>query len=81
MAYVSEEEFTKPEREGKVGVLLWPYWHYGVLLLYGQNMVMNHLIQTKQLDIIKLQDYLDYPSYYSENVHKIIHIHVFHGIF
>lgn len=81
MAYVSEEEFSQPEREGRLGVQLWPHWHYGVLLLYGQSLVMNHLIQTKQLNIVKLHNYLDYPSHYNENINKIIHIHVFHGKF
>lgn len=26
MSYLAEEEFTQPEREGKVGVILWPEW-------------------------------------------------------
>lgn len=79
MAYMSEEEFTPPEREGKLGVLLWPYWHYGVLLLYGQNLFMNHLIATKQMNIVKLQNHLDYPAYFNDRVDKMLHIHVFHG--
>jgi len=29
MAYLSSEEFAQPEREGKLGVELWPDWHYG----------------------------------------------------
>ncbi len=40
---------------------------------------MNHLIETNQLNVVKLEKYLDYPSYYDDNVNKIIHIHVFHG--
>jgi hypothetical protein len=79
MTYLSEEEFTPPERQGKLGVMLWPYWHYGVLLLYGQNLGLNHLIATKQLNVIKLEEHLDYPSYYGENINKMLHIHVFHG--
>ena len=79
MAYVSEEEFTPPEREGKLGVLLWPYWHYGVLLLYGQNLALNHLIATNQINVVKLHDHLDYPSYFSNNINTMLHIHVFHG--
>ncbi len=58
---------------------MWPYWHYGVLLLYGQSIAMNHLIKTKQLNVVKLDNYLDFPSYYDENIFKILHIHVFHG--
>lgn len=79
MAYVSNEEFTPPEREGKLGVALWPYWHYGVLLLYGQNLLMNHLIATEQLNIVKLSNQLDYPAYFSDVVTRMLHIHVFHG--
>lgn len=81
MAYLSNEEFSTPEREGKLGVQLWPDWHYGVLLLYGQNLLMNHLIKTGQLNIVKLFEYLDYPSHYNSDVNNIIHIHIFHGIF
>ena len=80
MVYVSEEEFTPPEREGKLGVMLWPHWHYGVLLLYGQNLALNHLIATDQLSVIKLFDHLDYPAYYSNNIESMLHIHVFHGV-
>lgn len=79
MVYVSEEEFTPPEREGKLGTALWPWWHYGVLLLYGQNLALNHLIATNQINVIKLFDQLDYPSYYSNNINTMLHIHVFHG--
>ena len=65
--------------KGKLGVQLWPYWHYGVLLLYGQSLAMNHLIATKQLNVVKLDQYLDYPSYFDESIFKVLHIHVFHG--
>lgn len=79
MLYLSEEEFSGPEREGKLGVMLWPHWHYGVLLLYGQSLALNHLIASKQIKVVKLDEYLDYPSHYDKNVNKILHIHVFHG--
>jgi len=79
MAYLSVEEFTRPEREGKAGTLLWPEWHYGVLLLYGQSLGMNHLIATKQINVIPLPDLIDFPSGNSESIFKILHIHVFHG--
>lgn len=54
MAYLALEEFTMPEREGKLGVALWPDWHYGVLLLYGQHLALNHLIAMKQIHVVKL---------------------------
>ncbi len=73
------EEFSKPEREGKMGTGLWPYWHYGVLLLYGQNIGLNHLIGSKQMNVVKLDNLIDYPSANVEEVEKKLHIHVFHG--
>ena len=79
MIYISEEEFSGPEREGKLGVILWPHWHYGVLLLYGQSLALNHLIASNQIKVTKLEEYLDYPSHYEKNINKILHIHVFHG--
>lgn len=79
MTYLSQEEFSKPEREGKLGVELWPYWHYGVLLLYGQNIGLNHLMGSKQLNVVKLENLIDYPSANTEDVNTKLHIHVFHG--
>ena len=79
MAYIANEEFSKPEREQKVGTILWPYWHYGVLLLYGQNIGLNHLIASRQSNVVKLEDIMDFPSSNSESIYKKIHIHVFHG--
>lgn len=61
MAYLNNEEFSQPEREGKLGVILWPEWHYGVLLLYGQNLAMNHLIGLNQTNVVKIENYIDYP--------------------
>lgn len=79
MAYLSSEEFSQTEREGKLGVLLWPDWHYGVLLLYGQTLALNHLIASKQANVLKLEDHLDYPSGNTHSIHKVLNIHVFHG--
>jgi hypothetical protein len=78
MAYLSSEEFSPPEKEFKQP-LLWPYWHYGVVLLYGQNIAMNHLISTKQLNIIKLGNLIDVPTDTEISIYKAIHLHVFHG--
>jgi hypothetical protein len=75
--YISKEEFSQPEKQGKVS--LWPYWHYGVLLLYGQNIGMNHLIATKNINIVKLSQMIDYPSGNSDKITDKIHIHVYHG--
>ncbi len=79
MAYIGKEEFSLPEREGKAGTELWPAWHYGVLLLYGQNLGMNHLIGAKQINVPKLYNYIDHPSANPESVNDVIHIHCYHG--
>ena len=79
MAYLAAEEFTSVEIEGQLGARLWPQWHYGVLLLYGQSIALNHLISTRQLNLIKLENQLDFPSADPSSIHKVINIHVFHG--
>lgn len=79
MAYLNNEEFAQPEREQKLGTLMWPEWHYGVLLLYGQHLMLNHLIAAKQINVIKLEKLIDYPSGNNISIFKILHIHVFHG--
>jgi len=68
LKFISTEEFSKPEREERLGVLLCPYWNYNVLLLNGQNLALNHLIATKQMNIIKLKKVLDISSYNSNNI-------------
>ncbi len=78
-SYLSQEEFSQPERDGKVGTELWPYWHYGVLLLYGQNIGLNHLIGSHQMNVVKLDNLIDFPSANTENINTKLHIHVFHG--
>ena len=62
MAYLNSEEFSQPERDSKAGTNLWPEWHYGVLLLYGQCIAMNHLIATKHISVNKLDLLVDYSS-------------------
>ena len=79
MAYIGKEEFSLLEREGKAGTELWPAWHYGVLLLYGQNLGMNHLIDTKQINVPRLSNYIDHPTGNLESVNSVIHLHCYHG--
>jgi hypothetical protein len=79
MAYLAVEEFTEAERRGQVGTINWPEWHYGVLLLYGQNLAMNHLIGSDQLNVVRLHNYIDYPSGNDQSVFEMLHIHVYHG--
>lgn len=78
MAYLAEEEFTPAERAGQLDTLLWPDWHYQVVLLYGQTLALNHLIAGKQMNVVKLQNLLDYPSGNGNSIHRVIHIHVYH---
>ena len=42
-------------------------------------MAMNHLIVSKEINVIKLEDLIDYGSGNSESVFSKIHIHVYHG--
>lgn len=78
MVYLTREEFSKPEIDGAIGIKMWPYWHYGVLLLYGQQICLNHLIGSNQLNVVNLNKILDYPSSNPEPVDSKIHIHVYH---
>lgn len=77
MAYIASEEFSLPEREGKLGVMLWPYWHYGVLSMYGLHMAFNHLM-ANNFTIVKIPDHMDYPTSNSDSINDKLHYHVFH---
>ncbi|CAF0823464.1 unnamed protein product [Adineta ricciae] len=57
--YLAINEFTPAERQGKVGVALWPDWHYGVLLLYGCDLAINHLVASESISIRLAQSLLD----------------------
>ncbi|CAM2722764.1 unnamed protein product [Rotaria socialis] len=59
MLWLNQNEFAAPERESKLGTLMWPEWHYGVLLLYGQHLALNHLSATNQIRIIIGHNLLD----------------------
>ena len=78
MMYVAREEFTPVERQGKLGPRLWPFWHYGVLLLYGQSVALNHLIADKQIRVVK-NFLMDVHSGFDYSTHSIILIHVYHS--
>lgn len=79
MGYLAFEEFSQMERENKLGTLLWPDWHYGVLSMYGSHMALNHLIAAKNTNLIILPSQIDFPSGNIESIFKMLHIHVFHG--
>ncbi|CAF1496172.1 unnamed protein product, partial [Rotaria sordida] len=59
MLWLAQYEFAMPEREYKLGMLMWPQWHYGVLLLYGQHLALNHLVAINQIRILIGQHLLD----------------------
>lgn len=80
MVYLSNEEFSEPEKNGQIGTWLWPYWHYGVLLLYGQNLALNHLIALNEsFQVISLSEMMDYPSGNDHTINDKLHVHVYHG--
>ncbi|CAF1258541.1 unnamed protein product [Adineta steineri] len=62
MLWLAEYEFAQPERESKLGTLMWPEWHYGVLLLYGQHLAINHLVGQNQIRVIIGHNLLDQSS-------------------
>ena len=76
MTYLANEEFSPPEKD-LLGISLWPYWHYGVLLLYGQTVGLNHLMGLKQMNVVKLGDLMDYPTGNIESVFSKLHLHVY----
>ncbi|CAF4711066.1 unnamed protein product, partial [Rotaria sp. Silwood1] len=59
MLWLALYEFAMPERESKLGTLMWPEWHYGVLLLYGQQLALNHLVGINQIRILIGHNLLD----------------------
>ena len=73
------QEFSEPEREGRLGTSLWPDWHFGVLSMYGSHIALNHFAGLKKMNVVKLTDLIDYPSMNTEDVNTKLHIHVFHG--
>lgn len=79
IAYLASEEFTGPEREYKLGVMLWPDWHYGVLSMYGGHLAINHLQTEGDINLKILRDNIDYPSANEDSIFSVQHIHVFHG--
>ncbi|CAF0809552.1 unnamed protein product [Adineta ricciae] len=62
MLWLAQYEFATPERESKLGTLMWPEWHYGVLLLYGQHLAINHLVGTNQIRVVIGHNLLDQSS-------------------
>lgn len=83
MIYLTREEFAVAQIEEKVGTMLWPDWHYDAVLFYGQNLILNHLIKTKQLNVPRLYELIDYSSESGLLINSKLHIHVYNtnGLF
>ncbi len=49
------------------------------MLLKFKDVALNHLIKTNQINLMKLNKLIDFPSGNTESVFKKLMIHVFHG--
>jgi hypothetical protein len=82
MLYVANNEFSSVEREQKLGTLLWPDWHYGVLSMYGTHLAVNHLLTAENLDIKKADQLLDQSTtngdQYDLEKNNRLHLHCWH---
>lgn len=82
MLYVSNNEFTRVERDRKLGVLLWPDWHYGVLGMYGAHLAVNHLIISEKFNIKKADQLLDQSTTNTDQndmeKYNRLHLHCWH---
>ena len=80
--HLNTHEFSRPEREQKIGVLLWPDWHYGVLSMYGTHLAVNHLLVSEKLDIGKADQLLDQSTTNMDEhdleKHNRLHLHCWH---
>ena len=67
----------------KTHIQLWPEWHFGVLLLYGGHLAINHLVASEKFDIGLGDELLD-QGVTSTDAKDIIenhrlHLHCWHG--
>lgn len=47
--------------------------------MYAHSVVLNHLISSKQINVVKLEKQMDYPSDSFDSINRVLHIHVYHG--
>ncbi|UJR27828.1 hypothetical protein I4U23_009096 [Adineta vaga] len=82
MLHLYINEFTNAEHEQKVGTLLWPDWHYGVLSMYGTHLAVNHLIISDKFNIKKADQLLDQSTTnkdpYDLAKNNRLHLHCWH---
>ncbi|CAF3473895.1 unnamed protein product [Rotaria socialis] len=82
MLHLSINEFTEPERQRKMGVLLWPDWYYGVLLLYSCELAINHLKLSENISLGLAYTFLDQSTtdtdQYDMEKNNRLHLHSWH---
>ncbi len=82
MLHLYNNEFAQVERESKLGTLLWPDWHYGVLSMYGTHLAVNHLLISDKFDIKKADQLLDQsttnPDQFDLEKNNRLHLHCWH---
>jgi hypothetical protein len=82
MLHLYNNEFTSVEREKKLGTLLWPDWHYGVLSMYGTHLAVNHLLSSEKFDIKQADQLLDQSTtstdQYDLEKNNRLHLHCWH---
>ncbi|CAM4803103.1 unnamed protein product [Rotaria magnacalcarata] len=84
MVHLSKNEFTEPERQRKLGILLWPDWYYGVLLLYSCELAINHLKLSENIDLGLAYTLLDQSTtdrdQYDMEKNNRLHLHSWHTL-
>ena len=82
MLYLYNHEFTSIEKQRKLGVLLWPEWHYGVLSMYGTHLAINHLVSSNEYHFERADRFLDQSTTNQDqndlDHHKRLHLHCWH---
>ncbi|CAF1077431.1 unnamed protein product [Adineta steineri] len=80
--HLSMNEFTLPERQGRLGDVLWPEWHFGVLSMYGTHLAVNHLIVAENIRIglatTLLDQNTDTKDLYDIEKNNHLHLHCWH---
>lgn len=83
MIYLHANEFTPAESERKLGILLWPDWHYGVMTMYGTHLAINHLVGSNGFHIQLGNRYLDqWTTLHDQKdleLNQRIHLHCWHS--
>lgn len=46
--------------------------------MYAHTIVLNHLVAANQLNVVVLENQLDYPSSNEDSVFLVVHLHSYH---